>query len=113
MGITDGEHNGEQAAHYLEFVFEMISSVITFWFCMDNKLRVDTMRLDIMLAPEGAEVLIVDQSAKHHDEHDMANNFLNVVPRVTRMSMTRGTIPEPSVSYPSVPVSSVSVSVNK
>ena len=51
MGIEpDGEHNGEVPAHYLEFAFEMLSAIVTFWFCMDNKLRCDTMRLDIMLA---------------------------------------------------------------
>ena len=59
MGIdANGEHKGEQAAHYLEFAFEMISAVITFWFCMDNKIRVDTMRLDIMLAEEDEQIVM-------------------------------------------------------
>lgn len=31
-GKMPQERNGEQAAHYLEFVFEMISAGITFWF---------------------------------------------------------------------------------
>jgi hypothetical protein len=51
MGETaDGDHVGEKAAHYFEFIFEMISSAITFWFCMDNRLRCDTMRFALMLA---------------------------------------------------------------
>jgi hypothetical protein len=61
MGMDeDGERLGEKPAHFLEFAFEMVSSAITFWFCMDNKLRVDTMRLDIMLAGQDTEVVLVD-----------------------------------------------------
>ena len=42
MGETeDGGKIGEKAAHYCEFSFEIISAVITFWFCMDNKLIAD------------------------------------------------------------------------
>ena len=32
---------GEVPAHFLEFSFEIISSLIAFWFCMDNKLVAD------------------------------------------------------------------------
>lgn len=40
MGRTDdGDMVGEVAAHYLEFTFGIISSLIAFWFCMDNKVR--------------------------------------------------------------------------
>ena len=90
MGLTeDGEHKGETAAHYLEFAFEMISSIITFWFCMDNKLRVDTMRLDIMLAPEGTAVLMVDKEAKMEANQEPSISFVSAVPRVTRMTIDR------------------------
>jgi len=38
LGITDdGERNGEKPAHYLEFVFEVISAFITFWFCVSTR----------------------------------------------------------------------------
>jgi len=33
----DGGMVGEVAAHYLEFTFEIISSIIVFCFCVDNK----------------------------------------------------------------------------
>ena len=32
---------GEVPAHFLEFSFEIISSLIAFWFCMDNKAVAD------------------------------------------------------------------------
>ena len=53
MGIdADGERRGEQAAHYCEFAFEILSSGVTFWFCMDNKLLCDQQIMSIMLADE-------------------------------------------------------------
>ena len=40
MGRDDeGDMIGEVPAHYLEFAFEIISSLIAFWFVMDNKVR--------------------------------------------------------------------------
>ena len=42
MGRTpDGDMVGEVPGHFLEFSFEIISSLIAFWFCMDNKYVAD------------------------------------------------------------------------
>mmetsp|Transcript_1421 Transcript_1421/g.2378 ORF Transcript_1421/g.2378 Transcript_1421/m.2378 type:complete len:360 (+) Transcript_1421:51-1130(+) len=38
---ADGDSNGEQAAHYLEFTFGIVSAGITFWFTMDNRISAD------------------------------------------------------------------------
>ena len=38
---ADGDMKGETAAHYCEFVFEMVSSMITFWFTLDNKFMTE------------------------------------------------------------------------
>jgi len=36
-----GDMVGEPLGHFLEFAFEIISSLIAFWFCMDNKYIAD------------------------------------------------------------------------
>ena len=40
-GVEDGERLGEKNAHYCEFAFEIISSLVTFVFCVDNKIVAD------------------------------------------------------------------------
>lgn len=45
---SDGDSKGEQAAHYLEFTFGIISAGITFWFTMDNKISADLRLRQIM-----------------------------------------------------------------
>ena len=39
----NGDMVGEVAAHYLEFTFGIISSLIAFWFVMDNKVSCYTV----------------------------------------------------------------------
>ena len=43
MGYDEerGDMIGETLGHFLEFSFEIISSLIAFWFCMDNKFVAD------------------------------------------------------------------------
>lgn len=36
-----GDMIGEVPGHFLEFAFEVVSSLIAFWFCMDNKAIAD------------------------------------------------------------------------
>ena len=54
----DGDKKGEVAAHYMEFAFEILSSLVTFWFCMDNKLLADTQTVQLLTLDEesGAHV---------------------------------------------------------
>lgn len=40
-GYLDPPGPGEQVAHFFEFAFEIISALISFSFCMDNKLMCD------------------------------------------------------------------------
>ena len=42
LGITeDGERVGEKPAHYCEFILEILSAFITFYFCVDSKCQAD------------------------------------------------------------------------
>mmetsp|Transcript_87383 Transcript_87383/g.282325 ORF Transcript_87383/g.282325 Transcript_87383/m.282325 type:complete len:379 (+) Transcript_87383:57-1193(+) len=45
---ADGDSKGEQAAHYLEFMFGCVSAGITFWFTMDNKFCAEQRLRHIM-----------------------------------------------------------------
>ena len=49
MGHTaTGGLAGEHLAHYCEFSFEIISALIAFWFCVDNKFVADKEIFEIM-----------------------------------------------------------------
>ena len=49
FGQTEkGDMAGEKAAHYFEFSFEIMSALITFWFCVDNKFVADREISEIM-----------------------------------------------------------------
>ena len=80
MGWTDdGDSKGEKNAHYLEFSFEMLSSIITFWFCMDNKIRSDQLgRYILLAAPEEAQVIAMpgahSQSCDRKNERSCKHN---------------------------------------
>lgn len=45
---ADGDSKGEVPAHYLEFLFGAVSSGITFWFTMDNRMSADKRLRAIM-----------------------------------------------------------------
>ena len=66
MGRTeDGDMVGEAAAHYLEFVFSIISSLITFWFTMDNKFIADKEIGQILYGNHQDCRLCADQSIQY------------------------------------------------
>lgn len=48
LGWEDGESNGEQLAHYFEFVFEAFSAAITFWFTIDNRFLAEARIEDLL-----------------------------------------------------------------
>jgi len=55
----DGDSKGEQNAHYLEFAFGIISSLVTFWFVVDNKLLADARLAELMYDGPDLEVACV------------------------------------------------------
>ena len=66
MGRTeDGDMVGEAAAHYLEFIFSIISSLITFWFTMDNKFIADKEIGQILYGNHQDCRLCADQSIQY------------------------------------------------
>ena len=76
MGIDeDGERRGEQAAHYCEFAFEILSSGVTFWFCMDNKLLCDNLIMTIMLA-DASVVTVEVHKPEAEDAHPLMRQTL-------------------------------------
>jgi len=50
---SSGDSKGETLSHKLEFSFGLISSVITFWFTMDNRMSADQRLRSIMYASGG------------------------------------------------------------
>jgi len=76
MGVDDdGERRGEQAAHYCEFAFEILSAAVTFWFCMDNKLMCDNLSMTIMLA-DASVVTIEVHTREAEDAHPLMRQTL-------------------------------------
>ena len=51
-----GERHGEKDAHYLEFVFEVISATITFFFCMESRRVAELEISRIVYGGAGATV---------------------------------------------------------
>mmetsp|Transcript_52559 Transcript_52559/g.92284 ORF Transcript_52559/g.92284 Transcript_52559/m.92284 type:complete len:132 (+) Transcript_52559:2-397(+) len=50
-GWTVQGPKGEKPAHYMEFIFSLLSAVVTFWFTMDNKMSADRRLNQIMHGP--------------------------------------------------------------
>lgn len=76
MGKTDnGDMVGEVPAHYLEFVFEIISSMIAFWFCMDNKF-VAAKEIGLILYGKHSACNICDAKSFEF-EKTYSNRYLN------------------------------------
>eukprot|EP00854_Cymbomonas_tetramitiformis_P004366 gene4366-5372_t len=45
---SDGDSKGEQIAHYMEFLFNVMSSIIIFWFTMDNRFCAEKRMQQLM-----------------------------------------------------------------
>lgn len=67
---------GEVPGHFLEFSFEIISSLIAFWFCMDNKFVADKEIGLILYGSHQEDCQICENQATEFalDHNDYANN---------------------------------------
>mmetsp|Transcript_11010 Transcript_11010/g.24288 ORF Transcript_11010/g.24288 Transcript_11010/m.24288 type:complete len:305 (-) Transcript_11010:379-1293(-) len=72
MGKTEsGDMVGEVPAHYLEFTFGIISSLIAFWFCMDNKIMCGKEIGEILYGTHNQCNICVDNS------NEFSETYLN------------------------------------
>ena len=62
----DGDMKGEIIAHYCEFFFEMVSSMITFWFTLDNMIETDKEISAILYGSHKDCVSCKSQRLVHH-----------------------------------------------
>lgn len=60
---------GERIAHYFEFTFNIVSSAISFWLCIDSMLLANKLKIDIMLAPPELTVVIDELSRRSVHDH--------------------------------------------
>jgi len=99
MGVTaDGGRLGEKPAHYCEFTFEIISALITFWFCLDNKFVADREIDEIMYGDHRDCAICHSKSVEMSDMRSSARiqsaETLDVrMPRIPRES-TQGPQPD-------------------
>ena len=62
----NGDMKGEIIAHYCEFIFEMGSSMITFWFTLDNMIEIDQEISAILYGNHEDCVSCRSQRSIHH-----------------------------------------------
>jgi hypothetical protein len=88
---ADGDMRGEVPAHYFEFAFEILSSMIAFWFCMDNKYVADEEIGSILYGQHRDCTICGAKSTEFEQMYSNNNYYNNNYSKGNRTKTTRGT----------------------
>jgi hypothetical protein len=87
---ADGDMRGEVPAHYFEFAFEILSSMIAFWFCMDNKYVADEEIGSILYGQHRDCTICSAKSTEFEQMYSSNNYYNNNYPKGNMTKTTRG-----------------------
>lgn len=78
MGETDdGDKVGEKPAHYCEFIFEILSAGVTFWYCMNNKATCDRDIEQILYSQEHGCTMSIGETVLGSDRETSPHQILH------------------------------------